>query len=188
MDLFSTMVLAVGLSMDALAVSISAGITLKEIKWTQALKIGLFFGVFQAIMPLIGWLAGTGFRSLIRNIDHWIAFGLLSAIGGKMIIESFKKDCNAPKTNPLNNYVLLGLAVATSIDALAAGVSFGLLKLNILTVITIIGSITFALSTLGARTGKHLGCHFGERVELLGGIVLIGIGVKILIQHLVNKL
>jgi putative Mn2+ efflux pump MntP len=187
MDLISTIVLAGGLAMDALAVSISSSIALKEAKWIHALKFGLFFGLFQALMPLIGWLAGMSFRSLIKDIDHWIAFALLSLIGGKMIMESFKKDCDSPKTNPLSLYVLLGLSVATSIDALAAGVSFGLLKLNILIVISIIGAITFALSTIGARLGKRLGCHFGERVELLGGIILIGIGIKILLEHLFNR-
>lgn len=191
MDLISTIVLACGLAMDAFAVSISSSIVLKEIKWSHALKFGLFFGVFQAGMPLIGWLAGIGFRSLIQGIDHWIAFGLLVLIGGKMIRESFKKDetdCNSPANNPLKFHVLLGLSIATSIDALAAGVSFGLLKLNIVTVITIIGAVTFALSTLGARIGKRLGSRFGERVELLGGIILVGIGVKIVIEHIIKKI
>ncbi|UCH95946.1 MAG: manganese efflux pump [Candidatus Aminicenantes bacterium] len=188
MDLISTVVLAVGLSMDAFAVSISSSFTLKEIKWKHALKFGLFFGVFQAIMPLFGWLAGIGFRDLIQEIDHWIAFGLLALIGGKMILGSFKKDCNPAENDPLKLHVLLGLSVATSIDALAAGVSFGLLKLNILTVVTIIGAVTFALSAIGARIGRRLGCRFGERVELVGGIILISIGIKIVIEHIVNKI
>ena len=188
MDLISTVVLACGLSMDALAVSISSSITLKEIKWRQAVRFGFFFGVFQALMPLAGWLLGIAFKRLIQNVDHWIAFGLLVAIGGKMIYEAYKRDCEVPKTNPLNFYVLLGLSVATSIDALAAGVSFGLLALNIVTVITIIGSITFILSTIGARIGWRLGCHFGERVELLGGVILIIIGAKILTEHIINKI
>jgi putative Mn2+ efflux pump MntP len=187
MDVISTVILACGLSMDALAVSICSSLALDEIKWKHALTFGLFFGIFQAGMPLIGWLAGIGFRSLIKDIDHWIAFGLLLLIGGKMVVESFKKECRT-KPNPLSLHVLLGLSVATSIDALAAGVSFGFLNLNIFTVITIIGVITFTLSTLGARIGKRLGCHFGERVELLGGIILVGIGTKILIQHLVNHI
>jgi putative Mn2+ efflux pump MntP len=192
MDLISTVVLSFGLAMDAFAVSISSSITLKEIKFHQSLKIAFFFGMFQAIMPLIGWLAGIGFRGLIRQLDHWIAFALLCAIGGKMIIESFRikkrGDCDIPGANPLNIYVLLGLSVATSIDALAAGVSFGLLELNILLVITVIGSITFGLSFLGTRLGKRLGCYFSSRVEMLGGIILLVIGSKILVDHLVNKI
>jgi putative Mn2+ efflux pump MntP len=187
MDLISTVGLACGLAMDAFAVSISSSITLKEIKWKHALKFGLFFGVFQAGMPLVGWLAGIGSRELIQGIDHWIAFGLLASIGGKMIWKSFK-DCDTPGNNPLKLHVLLSLSVATSIDALAAGVSFGLLKLNIIMVITVIGAITFALSTIGARIGYRLGCHFRERVELIGGIILIGIGIKIVIEHLVYKI
>jgi putative Mn2+ efflux pump MntP len=187
MDLISTVVLACGLAMDAFAVSISSSITLKEIKWKHALKFGLFFGVFQAGMPLLGWLAGIGFRELIQGIDHWIAFGLLASIGGKMIWESFK-DCDTPGNNPLKLHVLLSLSVATSIDALAAGVSFAVLKLNIVLVITVIGAITFVLSTIGARIGYRLGCHFRERVELIGGIILVGIGIKIVIEHIVYKI
>ena len=187
MDLISTVALAFGLATDAFAVSISSSITLKKIKWKHALKIGLFFGVFQAGMPLIGWLAGIGFRELIQGIDHWLAFVLLALIGGKMIWESFK-DCQTTGNNPLKLHILLSLSVATSIDALAAGVSFGLLKLNIVMVITIIGAITFTLSTIGARIGCRLGCHFKERVELIGGIILVGIGIKIMIEHLVDKI
>lgn len=187
MDLVSTVVLACGLAMDALAVSICSSITIKEIKWKHALTFGLFFGVFQAGMPLVGWLVGISFRELIQGIDHWIALGLLGLIGGKMIWESFK-DCDTLGNNPLKLHVLLSLSVATSIDALAAGVSFGVLKLKILMVITVIGAVTFVLSTIGARIGYRLGCHFGDRVELIGGIILIGIGIKIVIEHLVNKI
>ncbi|NIM11431.1 MAG: hypothetical protein GTO45_36820 [Candidatus Aminicenantes bacterium] len=191
MDLISMVVLAFGLAMDAFAVSICTSITLTEIKFKQALKVAFFFGMFQAIMPLVGWLAGIGFRRLIGQIDHWIAVGLLGVIGGKMIVESFKikkSQCEIRESDPLNLYLLLGLSIATSIDALAAGVSFGVLKLDILLVITIIGSITFVLSFLGTRIGKRLGCHFSSRVEMLGGIILIGIGIKILAEHLVNHI
>jgi len=188
MDFISMTILAFGLAMDALAVSISSSMTIKDIKWGQALKFGFFFGIFQAIMPLVGWLAGITFRGLIQEVDHWIAFGLLAAIGGKMIYESFKIDCNSRKSNPLNLLVLLGLSVATSIDALAAGVSFGLLELDILTVILIIGMVTFLLSTLGARIGWRLGCHFEERVEQVGGVILILIGIKIVIEHIIKKI
>lgn len=191
MDLISTVVLAFGLAMDAFAVSICTSITLTEIKFKYALKIAIFFGMFQAVMPLIGWLAGISFRHLIGQVDHWIAIGLLGVIGGKMIVESFKikkSQCEIRESDPLNLYLLLGLSIATSIDALAAGVSFGVLKLNIWLVITIIGSITFVLSFLGTRIGKRLGCHFSSRVEMVGGIILIGIGIKILAEHLVNHI
>lgn len=188
MDILSTIALAVGLAMDAFAVSISSSITLREINWKQAAKIAFFFGMFQAIMPLIGWLAGLGFRSLMQAYDHWIAFGLLGLIGGKMIYESFKDDCEMSKSNPLKLFVLIGLSIATSIDALAAGVSFGVLEINIYMVIAIIGGITFVLSLLGCHFGVRLGCRFGNRVEFLGGIILIGIGTKILIEHLQNHI
>lgn len=174
--------------MDALAVSISGSIALKEIRIRHALKIAAFFGLFQAIMPLTGWLAGLTFRKLIQDLDHWIAFGLLLFIGAKMIYESMKDDCESKTVNPLNTFVLLGLSVATSIDALAAGVGFALLRLNILIIVSIIGGITFILSFLGARLGRRLGCHFGARVERLGGLILIAIGIKILIHHLMEKI
>jgi len=174
--------------MDAVAVSISTCIALKGIPFSDSLKMAGMFGLFQAVMPLIGWLAGLTFRKLIQGTDHWIAFVLLGVIGGKMIVESFRMKCESPKGNSLSLAVLLGLAVATSIDALAAGVSFALLKLNILTTITIIGSITFALSFTGTQIGQKVGCRFSSRVERLGGLILIVIGLKILIQHLVEKI
>ncbi len=188
MDLISTILLAIGLSMDAVAVSISTSLSVKEIKIHYALRMALFFGLFQAAMPLIGWLAGVGFRNLIQGVDHWIAVILLGIIGGRMIYGSFKIDCETTPKNPMNLYTLLGLSVATSIDALAAGVSFAVLEMNILTVIAIIGFTTFLLSFIGTRIGKRVGCHFGSRIELLGGIILVGIGVRILIQHLTNRI
>jgi putative Mn2+ efflux pump MntP len=124
----------------------------------------------------------------METYDHWIAFGLLGLIGGKMIKDSFNDDCEMPKSNPLKLFVLLGLSVATSIDALAAGVSFGVLEINIFMVIAIIGLITFVLSILGCHFGVRLGCRFGNRVEFIGGIILIGIGLKILIEHLQNHI
>lgn len=182
------MILSVGLAMDAFAASISSSITLKQIQFKQAFKIAFFFGFFQALMPLLGWLAGLGFRGLIEDFDHWIAFGLLTLIGGKMIKESFSVDCQTNKSNPLKLPVLLTLSVAVSIDALAAGVSFGVLKLHIVAVITTIGVITFLFSLIGCRLGYHLGCRFGKRVEFLGGLILIGIGLKILLQHVNNHI
>ncbi len=167
MNTMTILLLAVGLSMDAFAVSISSSVTIGKIKFRHAFKIGAFFGLFQAFMPLIGWAAGLSFRALISGIDHWIAFILLALIGGKMIYESFKLDCQQNKVNPLNNLVLLGLAVATSIDALAAGISFALLKINILYTVSLIGIITFGISMVGVFLGKKL-CGFW-------GILLVGV-------------
>ncbi len=188
MDLISLLILAVGLSMDAMAVSVSTGICVKEIAYRDSLKMAGFFGIFQAIMPLTGWTLGISFRKLIQGVDHWVAFGLLFLIGGKMIYESFKSNCETTPNNPLKFHVLLGLSIATSIDALAAGVSFAVLKLDIIKVILIIGFTTFSISFIGTRIGKRVGCHFSSRVELIGGIVLIGIGVRILIQHLISRI
>lgn len=183
MNTITILLLAVGLSMDAFAVSISSSVTIGKIKFNHALKISAFFGLFQALMPLAGWLAGLSFRSLISGIDHWIAFILLAVIGGKMIYESSKLDCRQNKINPLNTLVLLGLAVATSIDALAAGISFALLKIDILYTILLIGFITFAISMVGVFLGKKLCGFWGNKIEIAGGIILIGIGLKILIEH-----
>lgn len=189
MSIIEIIILAIGLSMDAVAVSISSSLAVKEIKFSHGLKMGAFFGGFQALMPFIGWLAGVSFRKLIQGLDHWIAFLLLAAIGGKMIYEGcHEKDCETPKNNPFQFYVLLGLAIATSIDALAAGVSFAVLDLNILFVVTIIGTITFTLSCLAVELGKKLGCHFGSRMEITGGVILVAIGAKILIEHLTGKI
>ncbi len=183
MNTITILLLALGLSMDAFAVSISSSVTIDRIKFRHALKIGAFFGSFQALMPLIGWLAGLGFRVLIAGNDHWIAFALLALIGGKMIYESSKKDCPQNKVNPLNTLVLLGLAVATSIDALAAGISFALLKINILYTVSLIGLITFVVSMVGVFLGKKLCGFWGNKIEIAGGLILIGIGLKILIEH-----
>jgi manganese efflux pump family protein len=183
MDTITILLVAVGLSMDAFAVSISSAVAIDRIKFKHALKVGAFFGSFQAFMPLLGWLAGFSFRVLITGIDHWIAFALLALIGGKMIFESFKKDCPQNKMNPLDNIVLLGLAVATSIDALAAGISFALLKINILYTVSLIGLITFIVSMVGVFLGKKLCGFWGKKIEIAGGMILIGIGLKILIEH-----
>jgi len=186
MDLISTVILAIGLSMDAVAVSVSTSMAEKEMSAFHSFRMAFFFGIFQAVMPLLGWLAGLSFRSLIQGVDHWIAFVLLAIIGGKMIYESFHEDCDCEPRKAMTLTVLLGLAVATSIDALAAGISFALLKMSILIVVSIIGVITFTLSFIGTRIGKKVGCHFSSRVEIIGGLTLIGIGIKILIEHLVG--
>jgi len=166
-------------------VSITSGITIKHLKINNALKIAVFFGLFQAIMPLVGWLAGLSLKDFISEIDHWIAFGLLSFIGCKMIYESITVQSNEKHFDPLNVYVLLMLSVATSIDALAVGVSFAFLKVSIVTPVIIIGTITFLLSYLGVYIGDRIGHFFENKIEIAGGLLLIGIGLKILIESLI---
>ena len=185
MDAITIIAIAFGLAMDAFAVSITSGITIKNLKINNALKIALFFGLFQAIMPLVGWLAGLSLKDFISEIDHWIAFGLLSFIGCKMIYESITLQSNEKQIDPLNVYVLLMLSVATSIDALAVGVSFAFLKVSIVTPVIIIGTVTFLLSYLGVYIGDRIGHFFENKIEIAGGLLLIGIGLKILIESLV---
>lgn len=185
MDIITIVLIAFGLAMDAFAVSITSGITIKNLKINHALRIAGFFGSFQAFMPFIGWLAGLSLIDYISGIDHWIAFGLLAFIGCKMIYESTRLKPNDKNTNPLNFYVLLLLSIATSIDALAVGVSFAFLQIAIATPIIIIGTITFALSFLGVFIGDKSGHLFENKIEIAGGIVLIAIGTKILLEHLI---
>lgn len=185
MDVISIVLIAFGLAMDAFAVSITSGITIRQLKINNALKIALFFGAFQAIMPIVGWLAGLSLRDFISEIDHWIAFGLLSFIGCKMIYESITIQSSEKEINPLNVYVLLILSVATSIDALAVGLSFAILKISIVTPVVIIGTITFALSFIGVFVGDRIGHFFENKIEFAGGMLLIGIGIKILFEHII---
>jgi len=182
--MFTILFIAFGLAMDAFAVSISSGITIKRLRVGHAFTIAAFFGAFQAIMPGIGWLAGHGLKDLIVEIDHWIAFGLLSIIGCKMLYESRKMGYMEKKTDPLNIYVLLMLSVATSIDALAVGLTLSLLGISVLVAAVVIGLVTFALSFLGVYVGDKFGHVFENKIEIAGGLLLIGIGIKILIGHL----
>ena len=171
--------------MDCLAVSISCSIIKKEIRFFEALKIGIAFGFFQALMPVIGWTLGLTFKDYIMAFDHWIAFGTLGAIGLKMIIESLKTKNKKPlEINSI--WLILSLSIATSIDALIVGISFAFLQVNILKTIIIIGGITLFISMVGFRMGKSLGSVFGRRAEFIGGLVLIGIGTNILIHHLME--
>jgi len=184
MDIISIIFIAFGLAMDAFAVSITSGLTIKQLRINDALKIAIFFGSFQAIMPLIGWSAGLSFRDFISGIDHWIAFGLLSLIGCKMIYESSKMEVNSKKIDPLNVYVLLMLSIATSIDALAVGLSLSFLNVSIALPAIIIGVVTFLLSIFGVYLGNRFGHYFERKIEIIGGLILIGIGIRILINHL----
>ena len=180
-----TVFIAMGLAMDAFAVSITSGLTIKSLQIRHALRIALFFGVFQAVMPLVGWLAGLSVRAFIAEVDHWIAFGLLCFIGGKMIYEGFRMKPVEDKQDPLKMSVLLLLSVATSIDALAVGITFAFLHVSILLPVLVIGVITFLFSFTGVYMGDRLGHFFENKIEIVGGLVLIGIGVKIVIEHVV---
>ena len=185
MQLLTIIIIAVGLSMDAFAVSIVSGSVYKQLKIKHAFRIAVFFGGFQAIMPLIGSLAGISLKGYVANYDHWMAFALLSAVGAKMIYESFKITPAEENFNPENILVLLVLSVATSIDALAVGITLSFLQVSIAVAVVIIGFVTFVLSYLGVLIGKRFGHFFESKIEALGGLVLIGLGAKILFEHLI---
>ena len=181
MELWELFVIAVGLSMDAFAVSICKGLAAKNVRREQPVIAGLYFGGFQALMPLAGYLLGSRLQSMIQRVDHWIAFALLVLIGANMVRESRGEaehldDSFTPGT-------MLPLAVATSIDALAVGVTFAFLNVRIIPAAALIGVTTFALSAIGMRLGNVFGARYQARAELAGGIVLILMGVKILLEH-----
>jgi putative Mn2+ efflux pump MntP len=184
MEILTIFFLAVGLSFDSFAVSVCSGLNLPKIRFFQAAKIAVFLALFQAFMPLIGWLVGNSIKSLIEPVDHWIAFGLLSLIGGKMIIESFINSEEREIKNPLHIRVILFLSLATSIDALAVGFSFATLLDKILIAVFTIGTVTFIASMLGILLGKKTGPRINRYAEILGGLILIILGSKIMIEHL----
>ncbi len=185
MLLYEVFLVGVGLSMDAFAAAVCRGLSMKKINYRHALVIGLFFGGFQALMPLIGWFLGKQFASYIERFDHWIAFGLLLIIGGKMIIDVIRgEDESCPYSDGLNVKQLTVMAIATSIDALAVGVSFAFLKTNIFSAIAVIGLTTFILSLVGVLIGNRFGEKYKDKATLAGGIILIAIGTKILLEHL----
>ena len=184
MGIISILLIAVGLAMDSLAVSISGGIVMRPFCMRQSLRLALTMGIFQGGMTLLGWLMGVSFSSYITAFDHWIAFILLGFLGGKMIYESFGEE--ETTISSFSTKTLLTLGVATSIDALAVGVSMAVLKTSIYFPAFIIGFVTFALSLIGVISGYRFGKIKGINVELFGGIILIAIGVKILIEHLME--
>jgi putative Mn2+ efflux pump MntP len=186
MDFLNIVVIAVALAMDAFAVSVVSGSAYKKLQVKHALRMALFFGLFQACMPLVGALAGLTIREFIAGWDHWFAFFLLAAVGAKMIYESFKIRPEKRNLNPASLPVLFALALATSIDALVVGVTLPLLVAGFVLAVTVIGIVTFVLSYLGVYIGKKLGHFFESRIEALGGIILIGLGAKILLQHLLS--
>jgi putative Mn2+ efflux pump MntP len=187
MDIISIVIIGIGLAMDCFAVSISKGICAKKFFFWHTLRMAFLFGLFQATMPLIGYAAGVSFATQMQSFDHWVAFILLSAIGGKMIFEGLKPldpDCVSP--NPFKWASLLPLAIATSIDALATGIVFIPYQSIIWKAISIIGGISLIFTFLGMYIGIHFGKRFHIKVEIYGGIILIGIGLKILIEHLIS--
>ncbi len=184
MSILEAVLMSFGLAMDAFAVSICTGLELKNVKLKDAIKVGLWFGFFQALMPLIGYLLGSGFESLITNIDHWVAFVLLLFIGGKMIYESFHEGKGS--YGDLKFKSMFILAIATSIDALAIGIAYVFLygSKNMALSFSLIGIITFIISVIGVKIGNIFGNKFKNIAEIVGGIILILIGTKILLEHL----
>ena len=178
--------IAVSLALDAFAVSVSSGISVPGFGWKHAVKMGLYFGGFQFAMPLIGWFLGSSVSAYIEAVDHWIAFGLLAFIGGRMVVGAWGKDSCQREESPaeLTARRLTVLAVATSIDALTVGITFAFLQVDILWAITLIGVTTFVLSAIGVKAGGIVGERGKSRAELAGGLVLILMGCKILVEHL----
>ena len=184
MSTVEVILISIGLAMDAFAVSVCKGLAMKKIDFKKMLIIGLYFGIFQGVMPVIGYLLGTNFESLVTKIDHWIAFILLGIIGGNMIKESCSKDGDHCSVADFSARTMFGLAVATSIDALAIGVSFAFLKVNIWEAVILIGITTALFSGAGIFIGNVFGSRFEQKAQIAGGCILILLGVKILLEHL----
>lgn len=186
MTIWEIFIIAISLSMDALAVSICKGLSKEKILIREAVITGLYFGIAQAVMPLLGYLLGSTFSSYITSFDHWIAFILLSIIGINMIRESFENDEKLEEENHFSFKAMFPLAIATSIDALAVGITFSFFDINIFIAITIIGLTTFTLSYFGVKLGSKLGEKFKKNAERLGGLVLIIMGIRILVTHMME--
>lgn len=183
MDIYIILLIALGLSIDSFAVSVANGLSIKNISLLDKLKISFSLSIFQAIMPLIGWFAGIGVSEYIKKFDHWIAFILLVFIGLKMIYESLLKN-ELKESNTIKTSTLIAQSIATSIDAFAVGISFAFLNIEIVIPVIIIGIVTFFASIIGLQIGKYVGIRFGNYIEIFGGVVLIGIGIKILVEHI----
>lgn len=184
-DFLTVFLIALGLAMDAFAVALSGGFAAGKATSRQTLRLAFHFGLFQFLMPILGWAAGLTVQNFIQAFDHWVAFALLAGIGGKMVYESFKTAKEEKKASDITRGApLILLSLATSIDALAVGLSLSLLRVRILYPSAVIGVVCFALTAFGFTFGSRLGQLLGKRVELLGGLVLVGIGVKILVEHL----
>lgn len=187
MGLLELFLIAVGLSMDAFAVAVCQGLCMPKLNLRHGAVIALFFGGFQALMPLLGWVLGSQFASYIQNIDHWVAFVLLALIGGNMIREAMSPEDGETACAVdyrLDYKQLFLMAIATSIDALAVGVTFAFLRVKIVPAVTLIGCTTFCLSLVGVVVGNFFGARYKRRAELTGGIILVLLGLKILLEHL----
>lgn len=182
MGLVEISLIGISLAMDAFAVSVCKGLSMKKMNWKKAIIIAVYFGIFQALMPLIGYFLGSTFESTVTAIDHWIAFALLALIGGNMIKEAFEKD-EEKKNDKVDFKTMVVLAIATSIDALAVGITFAFFDINILLAITIIGVETLFIALAGVKIGNKFGDKYQNKAEFLGGIILILLGVKILLEH-----
>ncbi|MDR0924716.1 MAG: manganese efflux pump MntP family protein [Hungatella sp.] len=186
MSLLELFIIAVALSMDAFAVSICKGLCMPKMNWNNGVIAGLYFGGFQSGMPLIGYFLGSQFKEAITSFDHWIAFILLGVIGIGMIKESFSKEVEECEVSPMAPKNMIPLAIATSIDALAVGVTFAFLQVQIVPAVSFIGVTTFTLSILGVKVGNVFGTRYKSKAEFAGGLILILMGVKILVQHLLG--
>ena len=184
MDIITILLIAIGLSMDAFAVSVTSGFAVERLRIKHAFRMALFFGGFQFLMPILGWFTGLSLKDLITGIDHWVAFVLLFFIGAKMIYESTKMESEKGTGNAFKLGTLFLLAIATSIDALAVGISLSFLNVAIVSPSIVIGVVTFLLTFAGVYIGKKFGHFFESKLEIAGGLILIGLGFKILIQHL----
>ncbi len=185
MEFLLIFLIAIGLAADCFAVALSGSVSMRTPSFLQVFRASLAFGLFQGLMPVLGWLAGRTVIEFIADYDHWLAFALLAFVGGKMIWESFhSRDGNRRNTDITGGFLLLTLAVATSMDALAVGLTFAFIKVDIMVASLTIGAVAFIATTIGFLLGSKVGGLIGKRVETMGGIVLIGIGIKILLEHM----
>lgn len=185
MELLTLIGIAVGLAMDAFAVSIAVGLTLRQVSLRQTFRLSYHFGLFQALMPILGWLAGRSIEPWIAPFDHWVAFGLLAAIGGKMIYEALTGDAGERAArDPTRGASLVVLSVATSIDALAVGLSLAVLGVDIWYPALVIGLVALTFTAAGLHLGKRFGALLGRRMEIVGGVILVAIGLRVLLEHL----
>lgn len=183
MGILSIIIIAIGLAMDAFAVSVCKGLSMKRMSWQKGLIIGGYFGFFQAFMPLVGYFLGIGFQDKVEGVDHWIALILLAVIGINMIKEVFSKEENY-ENDSVGFKEMIVLAIATSIDALAVGITMAFLEVNIISAVLLIGIITFVISVIGVKIGNIFGDKYEKKAELAGGIILILMGIKILLEHM----
>ncbi len=176
--------LAVGLAMDALAVSVGAGLVLRKLTPRHVFRLAFHFGLFQFLMPVVGWMAGRTVEVYIRDVDHWVAFGLLAFVGGKMLWEAFRKEPGAETGDPTRGWMLVILSIATSLDALAVGLSMAFLQVSVWIPSAVIGAVACAFTAAGILCGSRIGNRLGRWPQIVGGLVLLGIGTRILVSHL----